>query len=81
MRKSQNLNPSNLEKIRKEVGLSRKALGEISGINFRLIEAYEQGRRDINVASVAIVRSLAEALNVPIEKILDDEEQEYKELR
>ena len=76
MRKSQNPNPSNLEKIRREAGLSRKKLGELSGVNFRTIEAYEQKKVDINTASVAIVRALAKALNVPIENILDDEEPE-----
>ena len=76
MRISQNPNPGNLEKIRREADLSRKKLGELSGVNFRVIEQYEQGRRDINTASVAIVRALAKALNVPIEKILDDEEPE-----
>lgn len=73
MRKSQNPNPGNLEKIRREAGLSRKKLGELSGISFRIIEQYEQGLRDINVASVSIVRALAKALNVPIENILEDE--------
>lgn len=74
MRKSQNPNPGNLEKIRREAGLSRKKLGELSGVDFRSIEKYEQGVNNINIASVKTVLALAKALNVPIEKILDDEE-------
>lgn len=76
MRKSQNPNPTALETVRRETGLSRKKLGEISGVPFRSIEAYEQKRADINIASVSVVRSLAKALNVPIEKILEDDEPE-----
>lgn len=72
MRVSQNPNPTALETVRRAAGLSRKKLGEISGINFRTIEAYEQRKLDINIASVSIVRALAMALNVPMEEILDD---------
>lgn len=69
-----NPNPGALEKSRREAGLSRKKLAEVSGVSFRTIQSYEQGQSDINIASVKIVRSLAKALNVPMEKILDDEE-------
>lgn len=81
MRKSQNPNPSNLEKIRREAGLSRKKLGELSGVDFRCIEKYEQGVNDINIASVKIVLAIAHALNVPIENILNDEEPENEGLK
>ena len=66
--------PTALETIRRGAGLSRKELGEISGVNYRSIENYEQRRRPIDMAPVSIVLALAKALDVPIEKILDDEE-------
>lgn len=60
-----------LREAREATGLTRKALGELSGINFRTIEAYENGWRDINLARVDIVKSIAQALNKKIEDILD----------
>lgn len=67
-----NPDPTALEKARREAGMSRKKLAEVSGVSFRSLECYEQGKRNINTASVAIVRALAQALNVPMEKILDE---------
>jgi transcriptional regulator with XRE-family HTH domain len=72
MRGSKNPNPSALEKTRREVGMSRKKLSELSGVSFRTLECYEQGKNDINIASVKTVRALAQALGVPMEKILDE---------
>lgn len=73
MRGSKNPDPTALEKTRREVGMSRKKLSEISGVSFRSIECYEQRKNDINIANVKTVRALAQALNVPIEKILDND--------
>ena len=67
-----NPNPTALEKTRREVGMSRKKLSEISGVSFRSLECYEQRKNDINIANVKTVRALAQALNVPMEKILDE---------
>lgn len=72
MRGSKNPNPTALEKTRREAGMSRKKLSEVSGVSFRSIGCYEQRKNDINIASVKTVRNLAKALNVPIEKILDE---------
>ena len=69
-----NPNPTALERIRREQKIPRKKLAEVSGINYRTIEAYEQRKNDLNIASVKTVRAMAKALNVPMEKILDDEE-------
>ena len=74
MRGSKNPNPTALEKTRREIGMSRKKLSELSGVSFRSLECYEQRKNDINIANVKTVRALAKALNVPIEKILDEEE-------
>ena len=73
-----NPNPTALEKIRREAGLSRKKLGDISGVSFRLIEQYEQRYRSINGASVVSVLALAKALNVPIENLIEPEEETEK---
>lgn len=68
-----NPNPCALERVRREVGISRKKLAELSGVSFRSIECYEQGKNDLNIANVKTVRSLAKVLNVPMESILDEE--------
>ena len=69
-----NQNPGPLEAARREAGMSRKKLADLSGVSVRTIECYEQGKNNINMAAVITVKSLAKALNVPIEKILDEEE-------
>lgn len=64
--------PSRLEEERRKAGLTRKQLSELSGINLRTIEAYEQRKNDIGMAATSSVRKLANALKVPIENILED---------
>ena len=71
-----NPNPKALEIARRNAKISRKKLAELSGVDSRTIESYEQGVRNINIANVQIVRALAKALQVPIEAILDDEDTE-----
>lgn len=72
MRGSKNPNPTRLEVERRAAGMSRKKLAECSGIKFRTIEAYEQEKNNINVAAAETVRTLARALNVPMEKIMEE---------
>lgn len=65
-------NCTNLTLARQEKGMSREQLAEKSGVNIRAIENYEQNRTNINGAAVSRVRDLAQALGVPIEKILNE---------
>ena len=67
-----NPNPTPLEMARREVGVTRKKLAELSGVNIRAIEMYEQRRTNINDASVARVRDMAKAIGCPIEKIMNE---------
>ena len=60
-----------LREAREAAGLSRIQLGELSGQNPMNIKAYENGRRDFNLARVDIVKAIAQALNLKIEDILD----------
>lgn len=62
---------TNLKRIRKESKLTQKALSELSGVNIRLIQDYEQGHKDINVAVALSVYKLAEALNCSVGDILE----------
>lgn len=72
MRGSKNPNPTRLEIERRAAGMSRQKLSELSGVNKRAIESYEQGRVDINDAAVSKVHDIAKAIGCPIEKILNE---------
>lgn len=64
---------SNLQRIRREQGLSQSALARKSGVSVRLIQDYEQGHKNINRAYAETVRSLSAALDTTMEKIMEDE--------
>lgn len=65
-----NPNPTPLEKTRRAAGISRKQLAEQSGVSFNTIQNYEQGARKINAKQVLNLVALADALGVPVQKIL-----------
>ena len=62
---------SNLQKMRKQAGMSQSELAEKSGVSIRMIQHYEQGTKDINKAQVITVLQLAEALEVDIYDIIN----------
>lgn len=61
----------NLQKIRKERGLSQNQLVELSNVSRSMITKYESGERDINKAAAMVVYQLAVALNCPMEDLLE----------
>lgn len=65
-----NPNPTPLEIARRAAGLSRKQLAEKSNVSMDTIKNYEQKSRKINVKQVMNLVALADALDVPIQKIL-----------
>lgn len=62
---------NNLQRWRKERGLSQSELAAKSGVNVRLIQHYEQGSKDINKAQVVTVINLAEALGCNVRDIIN----------
>ena len=60
-----------LKKIRTAAGFSQSQLAELSGMSLRSLHHYEQGTRDINKAQGQTLLTLARALNVTIEDILE----------
>ena len=62
-----------LKEIRESRGMSQQDLAEKTGIPKRMIQAYEQGYRDINGAKLSTLLTLANALNYPIDQIVTDE--------
>ena len=63
-----------LKEIRESRGMSQQDLADKSGINKRMIQAYEQGYRDINGAKLITLVTLANVLKCSIEQIVDDPE-------
>lgn len=62
---------SNLKRIRTEAKLSQSKLAELSGVNVRLIQDYEQGHKPINNAKAVTVYRLAQALDCSMEDIIE----------
>ncbi|WP_294465431.1 helix-turn-helix domain-containing protein [uncultured Ruminococcus sp.] len=62
---------SNLKQYREQAGLSQSQLAQISGVNVRMIQHYEQGFKDINKASAITVYKLAKALNIGTEDLIE----------
>ena len=62
-----------LKEIRESRGMSQQDLADKSGINKRMIQAYEQGYRDINGAKLITLLTFANVLNCSIDKIVTDE--------
>ena len=62
---------SNLKHCREKKGLSQSQLAKQSGVSLRVIQAYEQGYKDINKAQVITALQLAEALECDVKEILN----------
>lgn len=58
--------------MREEKGMTQSSLAEKSGVSLRLIQAYEQGYKDINKAQVVKALQLAEALECDVYEIIND---------
>jgi len=61
----------NLKAMRNRRGISQAELADKSGVSLRLIQAYEQGYRDINEAQVMTVLNLADALRCDVRDIIN----------
>lgn len=61
---------SRLSRLRGYAELTQKALAERSGVSVRMIEQYEQGKKDINKASAGTVYALSKALHCRMEDLL-----------
>ncbi len=62
---------SNLKNIRSQRGLSQGKLAELSGVNLRMIQYYEQGVKDINSAQAYTLYQLAKVLGCDMEDLLE----------
>lgn len=60
-----------LKLYRAKAGLSQSRLAELSGVNVRMIQYYEQGAKDINKAQADTILTLAKVLNCNMEDLLE----------
>lgn len=65
---------TNLKETRLAKKMTQSKLAEISGVNLRTLQDYEQGRKDINKAEAMTVYKLAEALDCNVWELLEFEE-------
>ena len=61
---------SALQTIRRQRGLSQTQLAKASGVSLRMLQLYEQGRRDIQKAEAGTIAALAEALNCEMQALI-----------
>ena len=61
-----------LKEIRESRGMSQKDLADKSGINKRMIQAYEQDYRNINGAKLTTLVTLCVALECHLSEIVSD---------
>lgn len=64
----------NLQRLRKEAGLSQSQLANKAGIRVQVLQQYEQGVRDLNGAKLATLLKLCNALECRLADIVTDEE-------
>jgi transcriptional regulator with XRE-family HTH domain len=62
---------TNLKRLRLDKKISQSKLAELSGVNVRLIQDYEQGHKQINNAMAISVYRLAEALDCTVGDLLE----------
>lgn len=65
-----NPNPTPLEKARRAAGLTREQLAKKSCVSLNTVKNYENRVRKINVRQVLNLVALADAIGVPVQKIL-----------
>lgn len=62
---------TNLQRKRKELGLSQKELSQLSGIPLRTIQQYEQKQKNINKAQVEYLIQLSKTLCCEVECLIE----------
>lgn len=62
---------SNLKRIRKNKKITQEKLSELSGVNKRMIQHYEQGIKDVNKSQAITLHKIAKVLECNIEDLLE----------
>ena len=61
-----------LKQIRENANITQAKLSELSGVNLRTLQYYEQGYKDINKAQGSTLLKIAQVLNCQIEDLLEE---------
>ena len=64
----------NLQRLRKEAGLSQSQLAAAAGLKVQVLQQYEQGPRDLNGAKLPTLLKICNALKCSLANIITDEE-------
>ena len=64
---------TNLQRVRRNKGLTQQELARNSGVSVKMIQKYEQGIRSINKAATVTTVKLALALGCGITELLEIE--------
>lgn len=67
-----------LKEMRQKKGYSRTTLADITGVSARNIEHYESGYRDINLAKLDTLCTLALALDCKVDDLLTNDDLKRK---
>lgn len=73
---NENLGETKLQKFRKNIGMSQYELSQVSGVNIRSIQLYEQRVNDIDKAQAHTLYKLSVVLGVQIEDLLESPERD-----
>ena len=60
-----------LKEKRMQKGMSQSQLAEKAGVNLRMLQFYEQGRKSIDQAAAITVCALADALDCNVRDLLE----------
>ncbi len=61
-----------LKAARVKSGITQGKLAEMAGVNVRVLQHYEQGSKKLDLARIDTILSIALALNMPIQDIIED---------
>ena len=67
-----------LNDLRNKAGMSQSGLAKVSGVNIRTIQAYENGSRNLDGASIKTLVDLAIALECDIADLITDKDLKEK---
>lgn len=63
---------TNLQKCRKAANMTQRELAEASGVSFRTLQDYDQGRKPLELAAAITVLRIAKALDVRVEDLIKE---------
>lgn len=64
----------NLQRLRKEAGLSQSQLAKLAGLNVQVLQQYERGARDLNGAKLPTLLKICNTLECNLADIITDED-------